>query len=180
MSSYRAMNGQGEHSLEWTVSHDTANRYIVGTPLARARLRETRETLPWLYALALLCLVSLMAFLYLALASFVASEMETTGTLEATIQSIKEANNKLRLDIVLKEDLARVQQEARAMGFVTPQHVECLEVVIEETSTQPAVTSDSSDSSPMTDTLSTPSWWDGLIRQFRDWVADVSETDRPQ
>lgn len=180
MASYRAMNRQGEPSVEWSVSRDVMDRHTVGTSLTGSRLREAREASQWLYALALLCLVSLLAFLYLALASSVASGMETTVTLEATIQSIKEANNKLRLDIVLKEDLARVYQEAKAMGFVTPQHVEYLEVVVEEPSAPPTDTTSSGQLSPMVKFSSVPGWWDGLVRQFRAWVRDASETEPQQ
>jgi hypothetical protein len=173
MSSHRTMAAQGEPLLEWTVSHDAVNRHVTGTLTSKAMLRQSSEVSPWFYVLALLCLVSLLAFLYLALANYVACEMDKTATLEAEIQKTKDANNKLRLEIVLKEDLVRIQQEAKQMGFVEPQRVEYLKVVLDE----PASPASSGQQSSGTGASSTPGWWDNMVRQFRDWVASVTEAE---
>lgn len=176
MAFHRTIRTQGESLLEWTVSHNVVDRHIADATSAKVSLRQAREASQWLHALVLLCLVSLLAFLYLALASSVAREIETTATLETNIQSMKEANNKLRLEIVLKEDLTRIQQEAKAMGFVTPQHMEYLEVVLKEP-LAPTDTSGGGQPLPMTGTSSTPGWWDRLVGQFRDWVTNAPKAE---
>nr|MBC7245870.1 hypothetical protein [Chloroflexota bacterium] len=134
----------------------------------------------WFYALALLCLISLLAFLYLALASYVANEMDATGSLEATIQALKKENNKLRLEIVLKEDPARIQQEARAMGFAEPQHVEYVEVVLNEPVVSSPDAASNSQQSSVADAPPAPGWWANILRQFRAWIDEsVIPTEQP-
>lgn len=174
MSSHRTMAAQGEPLLEGVVSRDAVDRHVTGTLTSKAMLRQSSEVSPWFYVLALLCLVSLLAFLYLALANYVACEMDETAILEEKIQKTKDANNKLRLEIVLKEDPVRIQQEAKQMGFAEAQRVEYLEVVLDEPAASPA---SSGQQLSVTGASSAPGWWDNMVRQFRDWVASVRETE---
>ncbi|MBC7261681.1 MAG: hypothetical protein H5T63_06675 [Chloroflexi bacterium] len=175
MASNRSVSARGESLLGWAAPHNAMDKSITGTLSGKVGLRQSREASQWLYVLALLCLISLLAFLYLALASYVAQEMETTATLEATIQSVKEENNKLRLAIVLKEDLTWIQQEARKMGFAEAQRVEYLEVVMDEEAV--AATSMPSPAHQLSpaDAPSAPGWWDKIVRQFRDWITSAKE-----
>lgn len=170
MASKRALNSQSNHILEWAMSHGEMNRAMPNALSDRASLQQSQDLTQWLYVLALLCLISLLAFLYLAQASYVAREMDATGTLETTIQVLKKENNKLRLEIALKEDSVRIQQEARAMGFVVPQQVEYVEVVLNESATPSAAAASDSQPSSTADALSAYGWWVSILRQFRDWI----------
>jgi hypothetical protein len=137
----------------------------------------------WAYVFALLCLIALLAFVYLTQASQVAREIEQMQSLEQEIQDVKRRNNALLLEIAQYEQMPRVKQLARQLGFGEPEDVEYLEVVVDE----PAVPSKSemtrASLSPVVDsTQPNVSWWQKAFNQFTGWTnggaAHASERTR--
>ena len=84
----------------------------------------------WVYAPVVLIVLSVLAFVYLMQASYVASQVETMSNLEQELHQIKQAISETRLKIADHEGLERLQAEAREMGFRAPESVEYIEVYL--------------------------------------------------
>lgn len=127
----------------------------------------------WVYALLVLVVVSVLTFIYLMQASYVAGQVDTMSKLEQELHSIKQAISETRLKIADNEGLERLQAEARQMGFREPESVEYIDVYVPADGQMEAV--------------SNPGWpsqaWRGqqgkkpagglissAIQQFRDWT----------
>jgi|GEM_PF-2033826 len=137
----------------------------------------------WLYVLALLCLISVLAFVYLAQASYVTKQIEEMENLEHKRGEIEQDNSALLLQIAQYEQMSRLQQEARALGLDEPEHVEYVEVVLDETATSSLdnVAYDPRSSSPASPSY-LPAWWHSIVHQFGDWIkggtAQIEPTGR--
>jgi len=125
----------------------------------------------WLYVLVLLVLVSLVAFLYLAQASYVAKQTEEMKALESNLRELKKDNNALLLRIAQYEQMPRIEQEARALGFGEPEHIGYVEVVLDEPAPLLGGEAAPDSLSPSPDVSShLPTWLHNVLCQFREWV----------
>jgi hypothetical protein len=86
----------------------------------------------WLYVGAVLSLVTVLAFVYLAQASYVARQIEDMVMLEHELDDVHEVNSALSLRIAKYEDMPRIKTEAKAMGLGEATRVEYLEVVVDD------------------------------------------------
>lgn len=100
-------------------------------PWARAIAQLSRDLGAWLYVAGTLVLVSVLAFVYLGQASYVARQIELMVELEEQIDGLHEANNALLLHIAEHEDMSRIKAEARAMGLGEAKQVEYVVVVLD-------------------------------------------------
>jgi cell division protein FtsL len=91
----------------------------------------------WLYVAVVLALVSVLAFVYLAQASYVARQINEMVELEQQLDVLHEENSALLLRIAKYEDMSRIKTEAKAMGLGEAQHVEYVEVVLDDASPAP-------------------------------------------
>jgi len=135
----------------------------------------------WLYVLALLCLISLLAFLYLTRASHVARQIEEMRGCESQLRELRRANSAILLQIAQCEQLPRIQQAARDLGLGEPQHIEYVEVVLDqpaplfgdEMAREPPL------SSPV-DSSHLSGWWQKALCQFADWIlGSVARAEPP-
>lgn len=94
--------------------------------------RLSRDLGAWLYVAVVLGLVSALAFVYLAQASYVAGQIDEMAELERKLDLLHEENNALLLRISRYEDMSRIQTEARAMGLGEAQQVEYVVVVVDD------------------------------------------------
>ncbi len=126
---------------------------------------------PWLYVLAALFLISLLGFVHVGQASYVARQVEDMGKLESQLYELKHRNNTLRLRIAQREQMPWIKQQARAMGFSEPQHIEYVEVWVDEPPPAAGGGAEHEGRAPAPLALSQlPGWWHGALRQFSDWV----------
>jgi len=84
------------------------------------------------YALTLLAMISLSAFLYLTQACHVARQVDDMLLLEQQIQQLKQQNNDLLLQISQHEKLPLLRQQAQILGFGPPERIEYVEVTVNE------------------------------------------------
>jgi len=140
------------------------------------------NTRPWLYAGIVLCLIISLGFVYLIQAGHVARQVEDMESLELEVQVLKRENSALLLEIAQSEQVARVKQRARQLGFSEPASVEYVVVQIEGTvpGLQDPVNrvnpdAPSSLSIALAAATSQRSWWQTLMDQLSDWVK-VSST----
>jgi hypothetical protein len=101
-------------------------------PWARAIAQLARDLGGWLYVAGTLVLVSVLAFVYLGQASYVARQIELMVELEQQIDDLHEANNALLLQIAGHEDMSLIKAEARAMGLGEAKQVEYVVVVLDD------------------------------------------------
>jgi hypothetical protein len=106
----------------------------------------SRELGAWLYIAVVLGVVSALAFVYLAEASYVARQIDQMVELEQELDVLHEENSALLLRISKYEEMSRIKTEAKAMGFAEPAHVEYVEVVVDDAS--PAAQSDAVQAAP--------------------------------
>jgi hypothetical protein len=135
----------------------------------------SRDLGMWLYVAALICLVSMLAFVYLAQASYVAGQMEQMVGLEYQVRTIKEDSNALLVCIARYEDLSRIKTEARALGLGEPKHVEYVEVVVDEPLSPTGWGGgDSPHGSSAGEGIGlqppSPGLWSKAVQQFRQWI----------
>jgi hypothetical protein len=97
----------------------------------------SRDLGAWLYVAVVLGLVTVLAFTYLAQASYVARQIEKMVKLEQRLGELHEENSALLLRIAKYEELSRIKSEAQAMGLGEAKHVEYVEVVLEEATPGP-------------------------------------------
>jgi cell division protein FtsL len=88
----------------------------------------------WLYIAVVLGVVSALAFVYLAEASYVARQIDQMVELEQELDELHEQNSALLLSISKYEEVSRIETQAKAMGFGEPAHVEYLEVAVDDAS----------------------------------------------
>jgi len=86
----------------------------------------------WLYVVAVVVLATVLAFVYLAQASYAARQIELMVDLEKKLDLLHEENSILRLQIAGHEDPSRIKAEARAMGLGEATRVEYIEVLLDE------------------------------------------------
>jgi len=137
----------------------------------------------WLYVVAMLVLLSLLGFLYLTQTSQVTIQIDEMQTLERQLHELKQANSELLLQIAQYEQLSRIQQEAKAMGFGKPQHIEYVQVLVDEPTPLSGDATIHSGAAPSRIADShLPDWWHRILRQFAAWihvgVAPVEQADR--
>lgn len=94
--------------------------------------RLCRDLGAWLYVALVLGLVSVLAFVYLAQASYVARQIDLMVELEDMLDVLHEENSVLLLRIARYEEMPRIKAEARAMGLGDATHVEYVEVVLDD------------------------------------------------
>ena len=82
------------------------------------------EVRPWLYVIASVGLVSLLAFIQLSQASFVSRQIDVMESLERDVLVLRQRQNLLRLQIAEYEQMPRIKQEARALGLGEAHHIE--------------------------------------------------------
>jgi hypothetical protein len=123
-----------------------SRRQTIGTPYphlgvwGRLFARLSDELGAWLYVAVVLVLVSVLAFAYLAQASYVARQIEWMATLEQQLDVVHERNSMLLLSIAEAEDMPRIKAEARAMGLGEATRIEYLVVILDDL--QPAAPGD--------------------------------------
>jgi hypothetical protein len=126
---------------------------------------------PWLYVLATLCLVSLLAFAHLGQASYVANQVEEMETREQDLQILKQGNNALRLEIAHFEQMDRIVREAQSQGLGKPEHIEYVEAPVSELESPEGEGPMELGRSLSAVALGPlPVWLDGALGQFTDWV----------
>lgn len=141
----------------------------------------SEDTRRWLYVAALLCLISLLALLYLTQAGYVARQIEEMDLVQREMQDVKESNNALLLEIAQYEDMSRIQQQARAQGLGPATQVEYAEVFVDESlsglSDTAAVNGSDvergslpSASSGQPGRPAQRSWWQSVFDQFDAWI----------
>lgn len=151
--------------------------------LGQARPRLPSEVGPWLYILFLLCLIGLVAFLYLAQTASVALQIEEMESLEKDLRDLKWDNNALLLQIAQHQQMSRIKQEATAMGLAEAEHVEHVEVLLDQpdASLGGDIEHDSPSSLPMASSH-LPAWLNQVARQFGRWtsggIVRADELDR--
>ena len=136
----------------------------------------------WLYVVLVLGLITVMAFVYLYQASYVAMQIDRMGALEQRLDELHEQNSALLLRIARYEDMSRIQNEARAMGLGQATHVEYVEVVLGGAATRDDVAHESpvgstygAQPSALLDQETLPttggSWVASTVaRQFQGWI----------
>jgi len=155
----------------------TMPRHLSGRDMSSQALGGTIPQLgydvgPWLYVLALLCMVALVAFLYLAQTTAVARQIEEMESLERQLRQLRWDNNALLLQIAQYQKMSRIKQEARDMGLAEAQDVEYVEVVLDqsEKSSDGDIAPHVPSSLPTTSSHS-PAWLEHVMRQLRNWLS---------
>lgn len=106
----------------------------------------SRDLGAWLYVAIVLGLVSVLAFVYLAQASYVARQIDLMVELEQQLDVLHEQNSVLLLRIAKFEEMSRIKSQATAMGLGQAKSVEYVEVVLDDAS--PVAPRDSTQGSP--------------------------------
>ncbi len=165
----RAASGNG------SASGRATSRYDSGEVIPRL----SPDVGPWLYLLALFCLLGLVAFLYLRQTTSVVKLIEEMEYLEQQRRHLNWDNNALRLEIARRQSIARIQQEARAMGLGEAEHIEYVEVQWDEP-VSPVDGSGSQHNLPTPQaTFAVPSWLRPLVQQFGAWASqDVGPAEQ--
>jgi cell division protein FtsL len=150
------------------------------TAIGHSAVRTSLDLRAWLYVGVLLCLVISLAFVYLTQAGHVARQIEEMEDLELRLQRLKQENSALLLEIAQSEQVGRIKQRARELGFAEPEGVEYLVVQLDETTlpqeqTLPA-DPDNHDSvaSALMAAASQGGWRQMLTGQFSDWMKVIA------
>lgn len=157
----RAASGSASASGRATSRHDSGE---VVPPLSP-------DVGPWLYLLALFCLLSLVAFLYLRHTTSVVKLIDEMEYLEQQRRHLNWDNNALRLQIATRQPIARIQQEARAMGLGEAESIEYVEVQWDEPGSGVDGTGSQRNVPTPQAPLALPSWLRPLVQQFGDWAS---------
>ncbi len=142
-----------------------------GRSIRGAASQFSREIAPWLYAGALVCLIGIVATVYLQQTTYVAWQMLEMEDLETQLRYVRWVNNDLLLQIAEHQHMSRIEEEAMALGFAPAQEYLYVEVVVEErTSPEGGGTEEgSSGQFPLWEYL--PDWLQRLLEQFVQWAA---------
>jgi len=129
----------------------------------------------WVFAPILITVVSALVFIYLAQASYVATQMELMTRREEELHQIKQTISDTRLKIARYEDIDRIKAQARAMGLGEPESIEYVQVIVPEGPVPDALAGYSPASSPQTWSVQdSSSPGTGLlsiaVQQFRNWT----------
>ncbi len=165
-----------------TFAHDQAP--LRGTLVTRSVTlplpRVSADVRPWLFVIAALCLVSVLAFVQLSQASYVARQLDEMSRLESDMLAIRQRNNTLRLKIAEYGRMPRIVQEARALGLGEAERVEYVAVSISgmpataQTRTQPE------QAQPLANSLHLPSWLQAAFREFAELVRIAGVQPEPR
>jgi hypothetical protein len=129
------------------------------------------DVIPWLYMVAALCLIGALGFVHVGQASHVANLIGDMEELEANLYDLKQQNNSLRLRIAEHEQMSRLRERAREMGFVEAESIEYMVVTVDEAQLitgdgrGAAIESADVDSLPQL-----PASWSGVLQQFAHWM----------
>jgi len=147
------------------------------TVIGHSVVRMSLDLRPWLYAGVLVCLVVSLGFVYLTQAGHVARQIEEMEVLELKLQRLKHQNSALLLEIAEYEQVGRIKQQARQLGFAEPEDVEYVVVHLDEAAPQPQdqmaranPENHESLSSVLMAAASPASWRQMLMGQFSDWM----------
>jgi len=153
------------------------------SPLGRMITQLTRDLGAWLYVGLVLALASVLAFVYLAQASYAARQIDLMVELEKQLVVLHEENSVLQLDIATYEEMSRIKTQARAMGLGEATRVEYIEVLLDEPAAQGKTSQSSAIGSANGGQSSAPQVWDGMsgwpgvqyvsviARQFQNWIS---------
>ena len=156
-----AVSGSGS-ALVRATSRDDSGKVIP---------RLSSDVGPWLYLLALFCLLGLVAFLYLRQTTSVVKLIEEMEDLEHQGRHLDWDINALRLQVATRQPISRIQQEARGMGLGEAEHIEYVEVQWDEPG-GPADGTGSQHTAPTPHgTLALPAWLQPLVQQFGAWAS---------
>ncbi len=165
----RAASGNGSASGRATSRHD----------LGEVIPRLSPDVGPWLYLLALFCLLSLVAFLYLRQTTSVVKLIQEMEELEQQRRHVNWDNNALRLQIATRQPVSRIQQEARAMGLGEAESIEYVEVYWDEPGSGVDGAGPPHSVPTPQATLAVPTWLRPLVQQFGDWASqDVGSAEQ--
>jgi len=147
------------------------------TVIGHSIVRMSLDLRPWLYAGVLVCLVVSLGFVYLTQAGHVARQIEEMEGLELKLQRMKHQNSALLLEIAGSEQMGRIKQQARQLGFAEPEDVEYVVVQLDEAAPQPQDRTARADpenheslSSAWMAAASPASWRQMWMGQFSDWM----------
>jgi hypothetical protein len=125
---------------------------------------------PWLYVLALLCLVSLLAFAHLGQASHVAQQVGEMEKLEDDVQTLKRDNNSLRLEIAQYEQLERIKQQAQMQGLGKPERTQFVKALLDEPEASRGASEENTRPALEASSAVLPVWLHGALGQFTNWI----------
>jgi hypothetical protein len=148
-------------------------------PYVTRRLAEVGR---WGSVLVAVGMLSLLAFVQLGQASYVARQVDTMQTLEGKLISLKQTNNSLRLRIAEQALPARIRAEARALGLGEAQDVEYVVVTLSEPSAVVGAHSPQglSGVSQQPSLARLPGWLHGALSQFTDWITRAGTNQEVQ
>ncbi len=129
------------------------------------------DLIPWLYMVAALCMIGALGFVHVGQASHVASLIGDMEELEAALYDLKQQNNALRLRIAEQEQMSRLMERARAMGFVEAESIEYVVVVVDEERLIMGDGREAASNLAGVDSLPhLPVSWRGIVQQFARWM----------
>ena len=158
----------GTSRTEQTLGPARSSQAVFGEAIPQL----SHDVGPWLYVVALLCLVGLVAFLYLAQTTSVAKQTEEMESLEGELHRLKWDNDALLLQIAQHQRASRIKQEAKAMGLGEADQVEYIEVALDRPDV--SLGGDMAERSPSSLPMASPrfpAWLDRLVAQFGDWAS---------
>lgn len=128
----------------------------------------------WVYAPILIIVVTALTFVYLAQASYVATQVELMTKREQQLHEVKQAISGTRLKIAHYEDIDRIRAEARAMGLGEPSSIEYVEVTVLDPLPNASAGLLPASSSPVWNVEGSSSadtgWLSIIVQQFRNWT----------
>jgi len=151
--------------------------YGSGSLVGRVLHQASYDTRRWWYALLLLSLASSLVFLYLFEAGRVARLNDEMENLEFELSTIEKANSALVLRIADAVQLPLLKQRARTLGFGPPQHVEYVEVWLDE----PVSVVQAGSALPASASPEPAAYgaWQTIWRQFSEWMGRGSAQPEP-
>jgi len=153
------------HNQGWVRGTLVSHLADIAMPWTSAEVR------PWLYVIASVCLVSLLAFIQLSQASSVSRQVDVMERLERDVLILRQRQNLLRLQIAEYERTPRIRQEARALGLGEAQHIEYVRVATVDAATARAGGGQVRAEPPQTTTfVGLPKWLSGALLRLGDWV----------
>ena len=133
--------------------------------------RFSREVGPWLYVAALVCLMGIVAAVYLGQTTYVAKQAQEMEDLEKQLREARWDNNDLLLQIAEHQDSSRIEEEAAALGLAPAQQFQYVEVMVEglASPTGEGAAGGSSAGAVLSEHL--PDWLGQMLQQFAAWTA---------
>ena len=163
------------HNQGWVRGTLVSHLADIAMPWTSAEVR------PWLYVIASLCLVSLLAFIQLSQASLVSRQIDVMESLERDVLVLRQRQNLLRLQIAEYERMPRIKQEARALGLGEAQHIEYVRVpAVDAAATRAGGVQVRTEPPHTAMFVGLPAWLSSALRQFADWVGLAGLQPEPQ